>query len=210
MREFVGGHEWSRPTFNPSEFGELQNQVISNMIYYQSNYGAFAIPFLLLVGYGFSLSLLMIVTILLFSFFRPAALIVGLLVFTVLLAGFVYSTRQNKTLTTILHDRPIIILILLLVLAFMIVRMFGTVFIFIFGIALPLTCKSCSIAFVLIPSPCLVVFLVIVGHATARTQTLQNKAENTVESLALQSTPMGLLLGWLGAKANEERKPKDK
>jgi hypothetical protein len=83
----------------------------------------------------------MIFTFLIFSYFRPAALIFGLLVFAVLIAGFAYSSRQHKTLTTILHDRPIVMLVLLLVLAFMIIRMFGTVFIFLFGIALPLACK---------------------------------------------------------------------
>lgn len=50
IREFVGGNEWAKPTFNPSEFGELQKQVVSNLIYYQANYGAIAIPFLLLVA----------------------------------------------------------------------------------------------------------------------------------------------------------------
>jgi hypothetical protein len=143
IREFVGGNEWSKPTFNPNEFGELQKQVISNLIYYQSNYGAIAIPLLLLV-----------------AFFRPTAIIFGLLVVAVLLAGFVYSTRQNTTLTTLLHDRPIIILVLLLVAAFMVIRMFGTVFAFLLGIALPLA--------------------LIVAHATARTQTLKNKEPNTV------------------------------
>jgi ABC-type ATPase with predicted acetyltransferase domain len=73
IREFVGGNDWARPTFNPSEFGELQKQVIANMIYYQSNYGAIAIPFILLV-----------------AFFRPAAIILGLVVVGILLAGFVY------------------------------------------------------------------------------------------------------------------------
>ncbi len=76
------------------------------------------------------------------SFFRPTAIIFGLLVVAVLLAGFVYSTRQNTTLTTLLHDRPIIILVVLLVAAFMVIRMFGTVFAFLLGIALPLACKS--------------------------------------------------------------------
>ncbi|UJR31112.1 hypothetical protein I4U23_018620 [Adineta vaga] len=167
IREFVGGNEWSKPTFNPREFGELQNQVIANMIYYQSNYGAIAIPFLLLV-----------------AFFRPAAIIFGLAVFAVLLAGFVFTTKQRTALTVLAHDRPIVVLLVLLVIAFMVIKMFGTVFIFLLGIALPLS--------------------LIVGHATARTQTLQNKAENAVESLSLQATPMGLLLSWLGAKPTEE------
>jgi hypothetical protein len=76
-----------------------------------------------------------------FSFFHPTAIILGFLVLAVLLAGFVYSTRQNTALTTLAKDRPVIILILLLVAAFMVIRMFGTVFAFLFGIALPLACK---------------------------------------------------------------------
>jgi fumarate reductase subunit D len=86
-------------------------------------------------------------------------------------------------LTTLANDRPVVILILLLVAAFMIIRMFGTIFVFLFGIALPLA--------------------LIVGHATARKPTLQNKAANTVENLSLQATPMGLLLSWLGTKSTE-------
>ncbi len=48
-------------------------------------------------------------------------------------------------------------------------------------------------------------YLVIVGHAIARTPTLQNKAENAVESLSLQATPMGILLSWLGAKPIQQQ-----
>jgi SNF family Na+-dependent transporter len=69
----------------------------------------------------------------------------GLLVLAVLLAGFVYATRQSTPLTTLLNDRPIAILVLLLVAAFMVIRMFGTVFAFLFGIALPLAGKSSEI-----------------------------------------------------------------
>ncbi len=75
------------------------------------------------------------------SYFRPTAIIFGLLVFAVLLAAFVYSSRQHKAITAIAHDRPIIVLILLLVLAFLVIRMFGMVFGFLIGIALPFACK---------------------------------------------------------------------
>ena len=77
----------------------------------------------------------------LFRYFRPVAILLGLVVFAALLAGFVYSTKQPTALTTMAHNRPIVILVLLLVAAFLIIRMFGTVFIFLLGIALPLACK---------------------------------------------------------------------
>ncbi len=80
--------------------------------------------------------------IFIFSFFRPTAIIFGLIVVAVLLAGFVYSTRQNIALINLAQDRPIVILLLLLIAAFIVIRMFGTVFAFLFGIALPLACKS--------------------------------------------------------------------
>lgn len=166
--EFVGGNQWTKPTLNPNELGQLQKQVVSNLIYYQTNYGAVAIPLLLLV-----------------AFFQPTALLLGLIVLAVLLTGFVYGTRQNAQLSALLNDRPIAVLLLLLIVAFFVIRMFGTVFIFLLGIALPLA--------------------LIVVHATLRTPSLKNKAANTVEDLSLQATPMGLLLGWLGAKQNEEQ-----
>ncbi|CAF1376418.1 unnamed protein product [Adineta steineri] len=168
IQEFVGGNEWSKPTFDPKEFGELQKHIVSNLIYFQSNYGAIIIPFLLLI-----------------AFFRPSAIIFGLIVIAILVAGYVYSTRQKIALPPFLHDRPIFILLLVLVTAFMIIRMFGTVFIFVIGIALPL--------------------VLIVAHATARKTSLKNKAENTAENLSLQATPMGLFLSWLGAKAEEQQ-----
>ena len=45
----------------------------------------------------------------------------------------------------------------------------------------------------------------MVVHAIAHKPTLQSKVTNTVENLSLQTTPMGLLLGWLGAKSTEEQ-----
>lgn len=63
------------------------------------------------------------------------------MVVALLLAGFVYATRQKIALPPFLYDRPILILLLILVAAFMIIRMFGTVFILLIGIAFPLACK---------------------------------------------------------------------
>jgi len=166
IREFLGGNDWAMPTLNPKDFGQLQQQVIENLIYFQSNYGIVVIPFFLFV-----------------AFFRPTAILLGLIVLVLLLFGFVYSNRQTNALSVLLHDRPIVVLILLLVGTFMIIRIFGTVFIFLIGIALPLS--------------------LIVLHATARIPTSKIKAENVVEKLSLQTTPMGLLLGWLGAQNDE-------
>jgi len=80
-----------------------------------------------------------------FSFFYPLPALFGLVVLSSLGAGFVYSTRQNAQLSALLHDRPIAVLLLLLIVEFFVVKLFGTALIFVFGIALPLVCKFCRV-----------------------------------------------------------------
>ncbi len=58
------------------------------------------------------------------------------------MAGLVYASRQKIVLPAVLHDRPIVVLLLVLGAAFIIVRMFGIVFVFLIGIAFPLAGKS--------------------------------------------------------------------
>jgi len=48
-------------------------------------------------------------------------------------------------LSALLHDRPIAVLLLLLIVEFFVVKLFGTALIFVFGIALPLVCKFCRV-----------------------------------------------------------------
>ncbi|CAF2501456.1 unnamed protein product [Rotaria sp. Silwood2] len=168
LREFIEGNEWSKPNLNPKEFDEVQKQVISNIIYFQSNYGVIFIPFLLLAGY-----------------FSPAGILLDLLVIAILLVVHFYLTREKTIVTVHFRNRPILILILLLVAAFMIIRMFSSVWIYLIGIVLPIA--------------------LIVVHATVRKPSIQNKATNAVESLSLQASPMGLVLGWLGLKSIDDQ-----
>ncbi|CAF0913910.1 unnamed protein product [Rotaria sordida] len=164
LREFIEGNDWTKPNLNPKEFDELQKQVISNLIYFQSNYGVIFIPFLLLVGY-----------------FRPAAILSDLLVIALLLVVFFYLTRERTIITIHFRDRPILILILVLVAAFIIISTFSSVWVFLIGFVLPLA--------------------LIVVHATLRKPSFQNKAANVVENLSLKTSPMGFVLGWLGLKS---------
>ncbi|CAF1198889.1 unnamed protein product [Rotaria sp. Silwood1] len=168
LREFIEGNEWSTPNLNPKEFDNVQKQAISNLIYFQTNYGIVFIPFLLLVGY-----------------FRPAAILLDLFVIALLLVVHFYLTREKTIVTVHFRNRPILILILLLIVAFMIIRMFSSVWVFLVGIVLPLT--------------------LIVIHATVRKPSIQNKATNAVENLSLQASPMGLVLGWLGLKSIDDQ-----
>ena len=143
VQDFVAANGWTVPALNPKEFAAIQKQVTANLVYYQTNYGAVAISFLLLVAYesAFYFVQYRYSSLLHFSFFQPTAIIFGLLVVAALLAGFVYSSRQKAAFTASLQDRPLAILLLLLASAFLVIRMFGTVFVFLLGIALPLVCK---------------------------------------------------------------------
>ena len=49
MQEFLERNQWTKTTLNPNEFDKLQRQIISNLIYYQSNYGAILLPFFVLI-----------------------------------------------------------------------------------------------------------------------------------------------------------------
>ncbi|CAF3517643.1 unnamed protein product [Rotaria sp. Silwood1] len=225
LREFIEGNEWSTPNLNPKEFDNVQKQAISNLIYFQTNYGIVFIPFLLLVGYFrpaailldlFVIALLLVVHfyltrektivtqaisnliyfqtnygivfipfLLLVGYFRPAAILLDLFVIALLLVVHFYLTREKTIVTVHFRNRPILILILLLIVAFMIIRMFSSVWVFLVGIVLPLT--------------------LIVIHATVRKPSIQNKATNAVENLSLQASPMGLVLGWLGLKSIDDQ-----
>jgi len=162
MKEFIGGNDWISPEFqNPSK---LQEHVLQNLIYYQTNYLIFALTIFGLVG-----------------FYSPTSTIFGLAVIASLVTAFKLASDHNR-LTEFLHpatrNRPLIVLVILLVLAFFIIKMFGSVLAFLVGTALPLA--------------------LIVVHATLRKETFQNKVVTTVEHLGFTGSPVGLLLHWLG------------
>jgi hypothetical protein len=48
LNDFLLGAEWNIPNF--SDFQKLNNRVVSNLIYYQTNYFVFGIALFLLVG----------------------------------------------------------------------------------------------------------------------------------------------------------------
>ena len=124
------------------------------------------------------------------------------IVLAILLAGFIYLTHDKTVTTKIFYDRPIVVLILLFVSAFMVIRMFSSVFVLLFGITLPVGCKSFNINII-----CVSIVkwnLVIVVHATIRKPTFQDRIVNTIENFSLQTTPMGILLSWLGTKSNKD------
>ncbi|CAF0981701.1 unnamed protein product [Didymodactylos carnosus] len=161
MKEFIGGDKWNIPP-DFQNLNALQKQILQNLVYYQTNYLAVLASVFILV-----------------ALYKPAAIIFGLLVTAIVLGAFVYLSKHGGALNSLKANRPLVMLAGILILSFFIIKFFGTIFAFLFGIVLPITG--------------------IVAHAAVRGATFQNKIANTVESLGLQETPIGWVLHSLGA-----------
>ncbi|XP_016345717.1 PRA1 family protein 2-like isoform X1 [Sinocyclocheilus anshuiensis] len=146
------------------------NRIINNLLYYQSNYFASAVAFLLLVGY-----------------FQPLQLIVGATVVILLFLGFVWAAENKAVIRRFRRNHPSLSLAAILGSSYLLLSVFGGVAVFLFGIAFPILILS---DFFLLA--------VILIHASVRLRNLKNKLENKLESIGLKRTPMGLLLEALG------------
>ncbi|CAF0779547.1 unnamed protein product [Adineta steineri] len=172
MNDFILDATWNVPNF--SDFQKLNNRLVSNLIYYQTNYFVFGIALFLLVGINY-----------------PVDFIFGLVVVAALLMSFVYISTSarvgHNALASVQHfvrtaqeDRPILILVGVLGVAYFILSFMGKLFIFFFGIVLPLQA--------------------IILHAALRKRNFANKVANKIDQVSLQSTPMGIFLSALGLR----------
>jgi len=172
INDFLLDATWNLPNF--SDFPRLNNRIVSNLIYYQTNYFVFGIALFLLVGINY-----------------PVDFIFGLVVVSALLMGFVYISSSaragNNFLGTVEHfvrsakeDRPIIVLIGILGVSYFILSFMGKLFIFFLGIVLPVQA--------------------IIFHATLRKRSIANKVANKIDQVGIQSTPMGIFLAALGLR----------
>lgn len=157
LDDFILKATWKVPDF--SNLAKLNNRVLSNLIYYQTNYFVFGIALFLLIGWVQTL-LAFDGSIQSFSINYPIDFLFGLSVVATVLMGFVYvsSTAQttNNALATIKQilrsaqeDRPIIVLIGILGVSYLIFSFLGKLFIFVCGIILPVQGSSqlISVAF---------------------------------------------------------------
>ncbi|XP_058246725.1 PRA1 family protein 2 isoform X1 [Hemibagrus wyckioides] len=150
------------------------NRIINNLLYYQTNYFASALAFLLIVGYFFLTHSLFTML----RYFRPFQLFLGAAVVISVFLGFVWAAENKATVRRFRRNHPSICLIAILGSSYFLLSMLGGVAIFLFGITFPI--------------------LMILVHASVRLRSLKNKVENKLESIGLKRTPMGLLLEALG------------
>ncbi|XP_038047812.1 PRA1 family protein 3-like [Patiria miniata] len=150
---------FSTPAINdPSRWA---NRVIDNLLYYQTNYFLTAVLVFLIVGT-----------------MNPKAMLMGLLTMVVIFAIFVYTTSNRVEMHRFKRSHPFVCFLLILLCCFLLLKVFGGLLVFMWGIALPLA----------------MIFI----HASLRMRNLKNKMGKKLESLGLKRTPMGILLFQLG------------
>ncbi|CAM4714553.1 hypothetical protein PO909_018002 [Leuciscus waleckii] len=97
------------------------NRIINNLLYYQSNYFAFAAAFLVIVGY-----------------FQPLQLILGATIVMLLFLGFVWAAENKAVIRRFRRNHPSFSLAAILGSSYLILSVLGGVAVFLFGIAFPM------------------------------------------------------------------------
>ncbi|XP_077079378.1 PRA1 family protein 2 [Siphateles boraxobius] len=97
------------------------NRIINNLLYYQSNYFAFAAAFLVLVGY-----------------FQPLQLILGATIVILLFLGFVWAAENKSVIRRFRRNHPSLSLAAILGSSYLLLSVLGGVAVFLIGIAFPI------------------------------------------------------------------------
>ncbi|XP_042265002.1 PRA1 family protein 3-like [Thunnus albacares] len=113
-----------RDRFAKPEFGDLtkwNNRVISNLLYYQTNYFAVAVVVFLIVG-----------------FLNPLGMFLGGGVVVLVFMGSVWAGENKATIKNFKRKNPTLFVIGVMVTSYFVLSLCGGVMVFIFGITFPL------------------------------------------------------------------------
>ncbi|XP_037628378.1 PRA1 family protein 3-like [Sebastes umbrosus] len=110
--------------FSKPEFGDLtkwNNRVISNLLYYQTNYFAVAVVVFLIVG-----------------FLNPLGMLLGGSVVTLVFMGSVWAGENQAMVKSFKRKNPTLFIIVVMGTSYFLLSLCGGVMVFIFGITFPL------------------------------------------------------------------------
>ncbi|XP_034028799.1 PRA1 family protein 3-like [Thalassophryne amazonica] len=116
---FPGSDRFAKPDFG--DLAKWNNRVISNLMYYQTNYLVVAIVVFLIVG-----------------FFNPSGMFLGGLVVTLVFMGSVWAGENKATIKNFKKKNPTLFIVGVMVTSYFLLRLCGGVMVFIFGITFPL------------------------------------------------------------------------
>ncbi|XP_061546388.1 ADP-ribosylation factor-like 6 interacting protein 5b isoform X2 [Phycodurus eques] len=112
--------------FGKPEFGDVarwNNRMISNLMYYQTNYFAAAVVVFLIVG-----------------FLNPLGMFLGGTVVTLVFMGSVWAGENQAIIKNFKRKNPTLFVIGVMVTSYFLLSLCGGVMVFIFGITFPLLC----------------------------------------------------------------------
>ncbi|KAG3294907.1 hypothetical protein H1C71_041928, partial [Ictidomys tridecemlineatus] len=116
---FPGSDRFARPDFR--DVSKWNNRVVSNLLYYQTNYLVVAALMVSVVG-----------------FLSPFNMILGGLVVVLVFTVFVWAAHNKDVLRRTKKQYPTAFVMVVMVASYFLISMFGGVMVFVFGITFPL------------------------------------------------------------------------
>ncbi|XP_077405939.1 PRA1 family protein 3-like [Vanacampus margaritifer] len=116
---YPGTERFAKPEIG--DVAKWNNRVISNLMYYQTNYFAAAVVVFLIVG-----------------FLNPIGMFLGGTVVTLVFMGSVWAGDNQPTIKNFKRKNPTLFVIGVMVTSYFLLSLFGGVMVFIFGITFPL------------------------------------------------------------------------
>uniref|UniRef100_A0A8C2JUZ0 PRA1 family protein n=1 Tax=Cyprinus carpio TaxID=7962 RepID=A0A8C2JUZ0_CYPCA len=116
---YPGLERFGRP--DPRDLAKWNNRVVSNLLYYQTNYLLLAISVFLVVG-----------------FLNPVSMFMGAAVVTSVFIGSVWAGENKAIIKKFKEENPALFVFLVMVVSYFLISLFGGVMVFLLGILLPL------------------------------------------------------------------------
>ncbi|XP_044156771.1 PRA1 family protein 3 [Bufo gargarizans] len=116
---FPGFDRFGRPDFK--DISKWNNRVVSNLLYYQTNYLALAAAVICLVG-----------------FLSPLNMLLGATVVTLVFMAFVWTSHNKDFVRKFKKQYPTLFVMSIMLSSYFLISIFGGVMVFVFGITFPL------------------------------------------------------------------------
>ncbi|XP_020489452.1 ADP-ribosylation factor-like 6 interacting protein 5a [Labrus bergylta] len=116
---FPGSERFSKPDFK--DLARWNNRVVSNLLYYQTNYLTLAVVVFLIVG-----------------FMNPKGMVTAMTVVSVIFVGSVWAGENRAAINNFKRQNPSAFLIAVMVASYIITSILGSVMVFMTAITLPL------------------------------------------------------------------------
>ncbi|XP_076874933.1 ADP-ribosylation factor-like 6 interacting protein 5b [Brachyhypopomus gauderio] len=116
---FPGADRFAKPDM--SDLTKWNNRIISNLLYFQTNYFAVAAVVFVIVG-----------------FMNPVGMLLGGTVVSLVFGGLVWAGENKAVVKNFKKKNPVLFVIIVMVVSYLLLTLCGGVMVFIFGITFPL------------------------------------------------------------------------